>query len=120
MDNTVVFWMLVFFTLFYIYFDKRINNLREELLIHYKILEDVLSEQGIGNGKRIERYTTNSSEFDIIPTFQETRNFVQRNSNCSNCNSCRGKDWYSNSINSEIKDIPYYADFDTMFSKVNF
>lgn len=50
-ENSLLLWVFVFFVLFYIYFDMRINNMKKELLVHYNIFEELL-QQGIIQRKR--------------------------------------------------------------------
>lgn len=44
-DNTFFIWLIFLLLLFYVYFDMRINRLKKELLEHYKLFEDILSNK---------------------------------------------------------------------------
>ena len=69
--------ILVYFILFWIYFDTRINILKKELVDHYRIFEQLLVDN------RIEKYSSLHEKVDpyhvnsFSPTQQETRNGLE-------------------------------------------
>lgn len=51
-DNVItLLWMLVFFIIFYIYIDIRITKLRKEMLEHYRLCENIVT-QGVSSVSR--------------------------------------------------------------------
>jgi hypothetical protein len=84
-------WTLLFFVLFYIYFNRRIELLKKELLMHYSIFEDILQKS------LKERYqspqasstptptvtptsslTVSPTFMSLVPTVEETKNGLQQ------------------------------------------
>jgi hypothetical protein len=60
-DNVMMtVWLIVFFAIFYVYIDVRIERLRDEMLYHYSTCESLLQ------GKNIEKFES------IVPTREET------------------------------------------------
>jgi len=114
-DNGALFWMFIFFVLFYVYFDMRINNLKKELLAHYNIFEELL-QQGLvksHNGtfapirrkkktpvvtpapkqRQQEEFQVINPNYDFIngftPTEEETKNGIE------NIKQLKGIEWFN-------------------------
>lgn len=112
-ENSLLFWIFMFFVLFYIYFDMRINKLKKELLIHYNIFEELL-QQGLvqqKNGtftlsgkkqrnkiKKTKCESSHKEEFKVInpnfvnsftPTEEETQNGLE------NIKQLKGIEWFN-------------------------
>jgi len=100
-DNIIVAWMLIFFVLFFIYFDMRINSLKKELLLHYNIFEELLQEcikktasstsSTFSSTSKINKkfQILNPQVKDIVPSQEETRKGLEFIKNI------RGIDWFN-------------------------
>jgi hypothetical protein len=107
-ENSLLFWVFMFFVLFYIYFDMRINNMKKELLVHYNIFEELL-QQGIIQRKRngslkIKSKGRPKEEFKVMnPNFIKTPDFVnsftptekETQNGIENIKQIKGIDWFN-------------------------
>lgn len=80
--SSFLFGVVILFVLFYVYFDMRINALKNELLVHYQIFEEILHEKTKSkipgkiqeNFKSRSSYGSSSSFSSILPSREEQQN----------------------------------------------
>ena len=104
-DVNTLLWILIFFVVFYLYIDIRITRLRKELLSHYMLCENMLSNkmkisQTYGGHEPIKLISAQNESFDtftnIIPTREETaRGFSSLNNMQGTTPNCEGTEWLS-------------------------
>lgn len=117
-----LFWLLIFAMLFFMYIDIRISRLKNELLQHYRLFEELLPKtsrisENFSNGNQ-EFGIINGSNIDItnlIPSAEETRIGIQ------NIASLAGQNWgYQQEQTSNQAQPLGFGDGDDLYASVTF